>query len=180
VPYDAITVDQIAARADIARATFYAHYTDKGDLLRELTDELISEAALRARLHDPGPGGPYSGYAAAEILGHAGEHAALYRLVISGGGGAAPRAQLVSTLSTAVAEIFTGVSKAAKRKPNLPMHVTARAFTGALLAVTEAWLDGTIKGTPMQVAATFMHGQVEGLRWAVGLAPDAMPFQPPS
>src|SRR4051812_42320181 len=80
-PYDTITVDQIVERADIGRATFYAHYTDKGDLLRELSDELIGEAASRARNIDPASNsGSYSGNAAAEILKHAAEHPALYRL----------------------------------------------------------------------------------------------------
>jgi AcrR family transcriptional regulator len=179
-PYDAITVDQIVERADIGRATFYAHYADKGALLKELSDELISEAAARARHIDPAATpGSYSGLAAAEVLKHAAEHPALYRLVISGGGGAEPRAQLFATLRTAVAGIFTDVSGAAKKTPAMSMDMTSIAFTGALLAVTEAWLDGAVTGVPNDVTANFMHGQVEGLRWALGLTPDALVFKPP-
>lgn len=33
--YDAITVQDIADRADIGRSTFYAHYADKEDVLRQ-------------------------------------------------------------------------------------------------------------------------------------------------
>ena len=179
-PYDAITVDMIVERADIGRATFYAHYADKGALLRELSDELIGEAANRARNINPAATpGEYSGSAAAEIVKHAGEHPPLYRLVISGAGGAEPRAQLFATLRETVAEIFTDVATAAKRTPVMSMDMTSIAFTGALLALTEAWLDGTVTGTPNDVAAIFMHGQVEGLRWALGLTPDALVFKPP-
>jgi AcrR family transcriptional regulator len=178
--YDSITVDQIVERADIGRATFYAHYADKGALLRELSDELIGDAATRARNTNPAATpGSYSGSAAAEVLKHAGEHPALYRLVISGGGGPEPRVQLFATLRSAVAEIFTDVATSLKRTPAMSMDMTSTAFTGALLAVTEAWLDGAVAGTPNEVAAIFMHGQVEGLRWALGLKPDALVFKPP-
>ena len=42
-PYDSITVQQIIDEADVARATFYAHYAGKDDLLRRGFDHLRSE-----------------------------------------------------------------------------------------------------------------------------------------
>jgi AcrR family transcriptional regulator len=180
VPYDAITIDLIADRADVGRATFYAHYGDKADLLRELADELITEAATLARVPDPAAHpGSYSGKSSSAIIQHAGEHPDLYRLVISGAGGAAPRSQLFNTLRDAVADIFLGVAKGRKRTPQIPMEVTATAFTGALLAIIEQWLAGPMSATAAEVAATFMHGQVEGLRWALGLPPDDLVFDAP-
>jgi AcrR family transcriptional regulator len=180
VPYDGITIDQIAERADVGRATFYAHYGDKADLLRELADELITEAANRARVLDPAAHpGSYSGSSASEIVKHAGEHPDLYRLVISGAGGPAPRAQLFNTLRDAVAEIYTLVAKRAGRKPRVAMHVTTTAFTGALLAIVEDWLAGPMAESPADVAARFMHGQVEGLRWALGMPADTLAFEAP-
>src|SRR5688500_10603832 len=41
--FEAVTVEDIAERADIARATFYAHYSDKHELLTTLFDEITSE-----------------------------------------------------------------------------------------------------------------------------------------
>ena len=179
-PYENITVDLIVERADVGRATFYGHYGDKADLLRELSDELISEAANRAKLTGPsGRPGSYSGQAASEIIRHAGDHPDLYRLVISGAGGAGPRRQLFDTLCSAVDDVFSGVAKRARRTPRLAMHVTATAFTGALLATIEEWLAGAMTETATEVAAVFMHGQVEGLRWALGLPADALMFSEP-
>jgi len=39
-PYDRITVEDILAEANVGRATFYAHYTSKDDLLRRSLDRL--------------------------------------------------------------------------------------------------------------------------------------------
>jgi AcrR family transcriptional regulator len=180
VPYDTLTVDQIVDRADVGRATFYAHYVDKADLLRELTDELISEAATRAKMNDPAARSEtYSGTAAAEIIAHAGEHPDLYRLVISGGGGVAPRRQLFDTLRNVADEIFGLVAKKVRATPPVEMHVTTTAFTGALLATIEEWLASDMSASATEVAAILMRSQVEGLRWALGLGDDVLLYEEP-
>src|SRR5947209_18227631 len=43
--YDTITVDDIVNTADVARATFYAHYPDKDHLLAAVTQQLMEELA---------------------------------------------------------------------------------------------------------------------------------------
>lgn len=180
-PYDTITVDDVAEVADVGRATFYAHYRDKADLLREISEELIGEAAQRATTPpDPtAPSGTYSGKAAADVIRHAGEHPDLYRLIISGAGGPAPRQQLISTLETAVTGVFRRPPERLGRTPRIPPSVTSAAYTGALLAIIEAWLGGELQGTPEEIAAVFMHGHVEGLRWAMGLNEGELNFAPP-
>lgn len=42
-PIAKITVTEICERADINRATFYAHYSDPSDLLHSLEAEVIEE-----------------------------------------------------------------------------------------------------------------------------------------
>src|SRR3990172_850885 len=41
--YNAITVEEITARADLGRTTFYLHYRDKEDLLLEELADLVHE-----------------------------------------------------------------------------------------------------------------------------------------
>ncbi len=41
--YDAVTVEEITARADVGRTTFYLHYHDKEDLLMESIGELVDD-----------------------------------------------------------------------------------------------------------------------------------------
>jgi AcrR family transcriptional regulator len=179
-PYDSITVDQIVERADIGRATFYAHYADKADLLRELSDDMISEVAERARAHHFGqPPGAHSGAASGEIVRHAAEHPDFVRLVISGAGGSAPRDRYLAAVRGVAAEVFRDWAKRSRRRPPVPIEVTATGFAGALLATVEQWLAGAIPGTADEIAADVSRSQVEGLRWALGLPSDALAFEAP-
>src|SRR4051794_9303038 len=69
-PYATITVDEIAATADLARATFYAHYRDKNALLigtyQELMGELMPEVADVTWRQAP----TYSGLGLTAVLRH--------------------------------------------------------------------------------------------------------------
>jgi AcrR family transcriptional regulator len=56
-PYDRITVENILAEANVGRATFYAHYTSKDDLLRRSLDRLRAHlvAAFEGSAQAPFP-----------------------------------------------------------------------------------------------------------------------------
>jgi AcrR family transcriptional regulator len=56
-PYERITVEDILAEANVGRATFYAHYTSKDDLLRRSFDRLraLLVAALDGSVDAPFP-----------------------------------------------------------------------------------------------------------------------------
>ncbi len=41
--YSLVTIDQICREALCSRSTFYAHYTQKNDLLEEITDHYVSQ-----------------------------------------------------------------------------------------------------------------------------------------
>lgn len=50
-PYDAITVEDILTRADVGRATFYAHFQSKDDLL-ERSLERLHKVLVEAMAHE--------------------------------------------------------------------------------------------------------------------------------
>lgn len=85
-PYAELTVQLIAARADVSRPTFYAHFEDRRELLLELMD-----SALAPALADLAEQGPMSGEALgptrirptiALVMSIVRDHAPLFRAVI--------------------------------------------------------------------------------------------------
>lgn len=74
-PFAAVRVADILERADLGRATFYAHYRDKDDLLFSMFGEMID--FLEARAVAEGVGGPLP--AARLLLRHFGEAAEFSR-----------------------------------------------------------------------------------------------------
>ena len=178
-PYDAITIEDITEAADVARATFYAHYHDKAELLREACSELIGELTERATALAPYDTPIYTGAPIVEIFRHAGEHRDLYRLVLSGEGGATPRTDMIAALRDSVANVFSGLAHRLGREPRVPMTAITTAFVGALLLAIEKWLAGDLDGGPADLAALFVQGQVNGLEWALGFDHGQFSFQPP-
>ncbi|MBN1440301.1 MAG: TetR/AcrR family transcriptional regulator [Anaerolineales bacterium] len=52
--YEDITVQNILDRADVGRSTFYAHFTDKDDLVRQMFEEMLESITSGV---EPGKGG---------------------------------------------------------------------------------------------------------------------------
>lgn len=179
-PYDEITIEDVSEAADVARATFYAHFKDKAALLRAANLRLIGELAERARQAAPLDAPIYTGAGIIAIFRHASEHEDLYRLILSGQGGAEPRAQLVHAFRGAVGALFARWSQRDKPNPQPPTPLTTDAFVGALLLTLESWLTGQLDGEPDELARTFIVQQVKGLEWSLGFEPGTWVFQPES
>ena len=50
--YDQVSVEDITSRADVARATFYAHYAKKEDLMTAVFSELVDDVMGRLTLSE--------------------------------------------------------------------------------------------------------------------------------
>ncbi|MCU1593147.1 MAG: sle [Frankiales bacterium] len=170
-PYDAVTIEDVTAEADVARATFYAHYKDKAALLLEVGSELISELAARVSREAAMSSGVYTGDAVYAIFEHASEHRHLYRLIISGEGGPAVRAAVLTTFEGAVNAAFARIAEEEDRTPRGPLALTSTAFTGALLRTIESWIDAGLPSAPGALTADFLLSQAGGLEWALGFGP---------
>lgn len=82
--FTALTVEDITERADVARATFYAHFRDKEDLFARVTQDLLAELSerLAPAVADNAIG--FTGKPVLEMLRHAREERDLYRIVLRG------------------------------------------------------------------------------------------------
>ena len=52
-PYSKVTVQQIIDKADVARATFYAHYETKDDLLTEMCEDIFEHVFSHDTAKEP-------------------------------------------------------------------------------------------------------------------------------
>jgi len=168
--YDRVTAEDIAGRADLARATFYAHYPNKDavqfSVFSRLTEDLVQRIA--------GQGGPPDAVhrdAISAAYKQAAEMPDLYRACLSD-----PRTRRahLSALSRYAEQDFGARLAALGRQPRVPVPVMARAFVGAHVAVLEAWLAGELGGDPEELAGTALDLLIYGAAWAHGFRLDEL------
>jgi len=129
-PYDAITVEDILARANVGRSTFYAHFTSKDDLLERSLERLY--VLLTEALDRPaGPGAP-------DPCRTLFEHVAGYRDVqlalAAGRGGAILREAVDAVLARVLRPIV-----AADHAHGLPAELVTQHIIGTFHTVMGWW-----------------------------------------
>ena len=144
VDFDAITVRDITARADVNRATFYQHYRDKDDLMARALDGLFEEVTAEDRVFvaehpivEPGTVPP----PLIALFRHLEERRALYRRLFGEGEGAtssfASRLQLFEEAQFRRVWEDMGL---VETPGSPPMELRARVATSIVRGVIVWWL----------------------------------------
>ena len=174
--YERVAVEDISDRADLARATFYAHYPNKEAVLfsvsNRLTEDLMQRIAYR--------GGPWNVVrrdAIQAVYKHAAERPDLYRACL---GDARTRQAYLSIVSQYAEQNFRDRLKALNRQPRVHVPVMARGFVGAHLAILEAWLSGELHGDVEELASMALDLLIAGGAWANGFRLDELGYAPGS
>ncbi|GAA1943852.1 TetR/AcrR family transcriptional regulator [Kitasatospora viridis] len=172
--YTGLTVEDIAERADVARATFYSHYRDKDDLFTKVTGDLLRE--LDERLHplaeETGTG--FTGKPLLELFRHAEEERDLYRVILRGEGDGKALRTFGDESVRRVAAVFTARAEHSRVAPRIPADLLARAWVGEQLAVLHWWLEQDTPPMPAAEAARMLLDlAIHGRYWASGLTPPA-------
>lgn len=181
--YDAITVEEITARADLGRATFYLHFRDKDELLldyfTEFTADRVTQFAqiplsILGRKPDPDTI-PIAEHAPIRpilhVFQHAADNAELYRIVMrkQGSGRIADRIQRIVTQS------IDDLIRSKVRQEWLELQVQVdidllvHNFVGAFLASLTWWLENDMPHSPEEMARQFRILIFPGMRAALGM-----------
>jgi AcrR family transcriptional regulator len=170
---DRVSVEDIAAHADIAKATFYAHYANKEALQAAVFARLAEELASRVAYRD-GPWTQVRRSAVTASFEHAHDMGDLYRACL-----ADPLARNLYTRNFAAyaEKNFSSRLEALGRKPRVPAIFMATAFAGAHVALIEAWLRGEFDGSPTEMASMELDLLIAGFAWAHKLSLDEIDFR---
>ncbi|MER6980564.1 helix-turn-helix domain-containing protein, partial [Streptomyces carpinensis] len=139
--FTALTVEDITERADVARATFYAHFRDKEDLFACVTADLLAELSerLAPAVADSAIG--FTGKPVLEMLRHAREERDLYRIVLRGEGDGKPLQMFVDACARATAEEFRARAERNAVQPRIDPELLARVWVGEQIAVLRWWVE---------------------------------------
>jgi AcrR family transcriptional regulator len=164
--YDQITVQDILDRANIGRATFYAHFTDKDALLLEGIDEdhfdirqYLSEAESAA---DEGKLLPcYS------LFRHAQQFHSLYKALLGSQG--------IEIVKTAFRKhlVYMVERRLKQHIPAfpLPFPVVSQYLAGALMALMMWWLDHDMPYSPQDMDTMVQQIAMTGLERLINEQP---------
>jgi AcrR family transcriptional regulator len=166
--YDAVTVDDLASRADIARRTFYAHYVDKDGLLRAIVDELLAELLTEIGAVQPTDMRNLRGTVVKQMFAHGQSNRDIYRVILAGAGGGLGLRLLANTVADYATDVFTAQCQTLGLTPRLPIDFVARSFVGQHLTLMRWWLDGQTDYTLDEMTTMRVETLIHGEAWALG------------
>jgi AcrR family transcriptional regulator len=168
--YDRVTVQDVLERADVGRATFYAHFRDKDDLL------LSGAADLRESLRQQ-----MAAFAAGQVSGardttqitrvlfeHAGRHRRLYRALVGRRGSGTLLKYAHDDLAALIREHLEDAIARRRLQPEVPLEVTVEFLASALLALLTWWLDNDMPYTADEMGRMFQRLAGSGVPPALG------------
>jgi AcrR family transcriptional regulator len=148
--YGNIRVSDIAKKAGVGRATFYAHYPSKDELLLSQFNRFVAPM-LAIRQSDACP------LDATALFIHVQSVPRFYKALISGpdaGGG--PKV-LRDCIEERVRQALESQSDSAGPEAGFEMHqaTVKRAVASSLLAVIECWIENNMNNSPQEVQTIF-------------------------
>lgn len=172
--YASVTVEDITARADLGRATFYTHYTDKDDLLNHIVTDLIDELQERQRPLVSTSSVGFTGKPILEMFRHAAEERDTYRVILRGEGDGRALRRFIDDRAAIAAVVFAARAEAQGATPNIDIDLLARAWVGEQIAVLQWWLEPeTPEMSPEEVTNMLRDLSLRGRFWASGFEGEA-------
>lgn len=151
-----ISIKSLCELADVNRSTFYAHYTDQYDLLRQVEQEVLEN--LKHYLEKWSPQGPYfvSEAVLTSILDYVRENAALFKALLSDNCDAAIQKDVVVLTQVVPTEYNATVDERTKE------YLYAFGIDGCI-SLLHKWLkDGMIEST-QQMSALLLRALYQGM-----------------
>jgi AcrR family transcriptional regulator len=171
--YDRVTVQNVIDRADVSRATFYAHFRDKDALLVSGLDDL--EEDLRdatAAVVEEGEGASARALGSVQaLLEHAAAHRSLYRGSVGGRAETLVTRHLRRRLTALARQHYQEMADSRGWTLPVPLDLTAEYMIGGFLSVMWWWLEQDEPLPPERVIELVERLNTPALDAAFGLRP---------
>jgi AcrR family transcriptional regulator len=182
--FDAVTVQDVLDRADVGRSTFYAHFTDKYDLLHSGHEQLqraLAEAR-RSAARDASPGASPRLACALVFFQLAQQFAGLYRALMGGPSGTRFRDGFPRRIADVVREEL-GPQLTGAWGRGVPHEVAVQFAANALTGLIRWWLEAGMPGTAEEMDHLFhellLRGLGTGPETSLPASQEARPAGPP-
>ncbi|MFC9490766.1 TetR/AcrR family transcriptional regulator [Streptomyces hydrogenans] len=173
--FHAVTVEEITERADVGRATFYAHYRDKEDLLvgvvRDLAEDRERLLPAVRQAHAEG----FTGLPVKYIFEHAEQEKPVYQVILRGEGDGRALREFTDLIRTDAEAAFRARVEQLAVTPRIPLDIVARAWTGELIGLLTWWVENDTGYGAAEITAHLRDLSVYGRVWATGLTPSDAP-----
>lgn len=160
---EAISVNEICDQAMVHRTTFYKHYQDKYDLLKQslhdrfqalaavgpTPEEVVTVASAAAPASATADGAAPGHFV--RIFQHVAENRAFYAAALSSGGGSVFR-ELLEAYVAETASARIGALTQGKPSLSIPAPVLAQFSAGALVNLLIWWLRQKAPPAPLEMA----------------------------
>jgi len=166
--FEAISVQEIIDRANVGRATFYAHYDNKEDLLESGFDGL--QARLKERQREALARGSNLDERlfafSHELLAHAHEHREVFPAMVGKRGGAVIQHVLRRLLVELVRDDVKAMASQGRAGP-VPSEAIVQFLANGLFGLLVWWLNGRMRLTVEEVNEIFRRLAVPAVRAAL-------------
>jgi AcrR family transcriptional regulator len=160
--YDDITIQEITDRADIGYRTFFRHYSDKDQLLKDVLSKIMVE--MRELVGPPpldfffDPNGQAADLPENSILfRHVQENHDLYRVLLFS------NPDLIKPLKVFAIEEFKVIFRALP-EPNIPFDILVNHMVSALIALLRWWLENDMVYSPEEMGGYMFRLIIQPVR----------------
>ena len=153
--FEALSVQDIIDRANVGRATFYAHFDNKEDLLVSGLEDLrtfLKERQREALRQATGAGEPAFLFSR-EVFAHADEHRRTFRAMVGKHSGALVQRLFHKMLMDLVRDEVKAVAPRGDRA--MPTEAVTRFVAGGLFGLMMWWIDASPRLSVDDVDARF-------------------------
>ncbi len=169
--FEALTVQDIIDRANVGRATFYAHFDNKEDLLVAGMEQFrTSIRDLQRRLLKEAGGGSIDRafLFSRELFAHASEHRDVFRAMLGSHGGVVVQRLFQKILTELIREEVKAAAIPRGGAAAVPTEATVQYIAAGLWGLVSWWADAKMRVSIDEMDGVFRRLAIAALKASAG------------